>query len=514
MKQILFILCLLLSGLPFYAQQTGKVTDKFFPDPQIEIATPAFAKKHGFTNYRELMDYLHKLTTSYPDRVKLQIVGRTQRGRDIPMIKLSSGGSDKLRVLYAGCVHGNEPAGTEGLLYFMKQLVSDPKLEVLLDKIDFYILPSVNIDGSEQGERATANGIDLNRDQTLLSTPEARMLHRVASTVKPDVFIDFHEYKPLRASYEEVVDGQLLTNPNDFMFLWSSNPNVAPTLQSAIDELYVPEASRMADTEGLRHHTYFTTKSDRGDVVFNIGGSSPRSSSNIMALRGAVSMLMEIRGIGLGRTSYKRRVNTVYKLAESFARTTFDHAAQIRKAVDEAAHYNGDIAVNFRSKAASDYPLTFIDILGNKEVDVPVEARIAIESEVFLSRQRPVAYYLDQNQSRAVEILNNYGVKMERLETSQTLPLECYTVTSAVESHERVAGILPLNVKTQTDVRTVTLPAGSYRIPLSQPLATLVTVLLEPESANGFINYRVIDAAMGQTPGVYREIKQSNNEDK
>lgn len=354
MKRILLILCLLLSGFPFYAQQTGKVTAKFFPDPQVDIDTPAFAKKHGFTTYREMMTFLHDLATTYPERVKLQIVGRTQRGREIPMIKVSKGGNDKLRVLYTGCVHGNEPAGTEGLLYFMKQLTCDSQLSALLDKMDFYIMPSVNIDGSEQGERVTANGIDLNRDQTLLSTPEARTLQRVALTVKPHLFIDFHEYKPLRASYEEVTDGLLVTNPNDFMFLWSSNPNVSPALRTVVDEFYVPEAIRMADAEGLTHHTYFTTKSNRGEIIFNIGGSSPRSSTNIMALRGAISMLMEVRGVGLGRTSYKRRV---------------------------------------------------------------------------------------------------------------------------------------------------------YTVSMSQPLATLVTVLLEPESANGFVNYRVIDAAVNNTLGVYRKMK-------
>lgn len=507
MKRILLILCLLLTGLPFYAQQTGKVTAKFFPNPQVDIDTPAFAKKHGFTTYREMMTFLHDLTTASPELIKLQIVGRTQRGRDIPMVKVSNGGTDKLRVLYTGCIHGNEPSGTEGLLYFMKQLTRDPQLAGLLDKMDFYILPSVNIDGSEEGERFTANGIDLNRDQTLLSTPEARTLQRVALTVKPHLFIDFHEYKPLRASYEEVTNGRLVTNPNDFMFLWSSNPNVSSALKTMVDELYVPDAIRMADAEGLVHHTYFTTKSNRGEIVFNIGGSSPRSSSNIMALRGAVSILMEVRGVGLGRTSYKRRVNTVYKLAETFARTTSENEERIRKAVDEAERDNSDIAVTFRSKAASDYPLTFIDILACKKVTVPVEARVAPESEVVLTRQRPVAYYLDASQGRAVEILQNYGVGLERLDAPKTLDLECYTVTAASESHDLVAGILPLNVKTRTDIRTVTLPAGSYRISMSQPLATLVTVLLEPESANGFVNYRVIDAALNEIPGIYREMK-------
>ena len=100
---------------------------------------------------------------------------------------------------------------------FMKQLTCDSQLSALLIKGLLYYA-SVNIDGSEQGERVTANGIDLNRDQTLLSTPEARTLQRVALTVKPHLFIDFHEYKPLRASYEEVTDGLLVTNLTTYVF--------------------------------------------------------------------------------------------------------------------------------------------------------------------------------------------------------------------------------------------------------------------------------------------------------
>ena len=80
-------------------------------------------------------------------------------------------------------------------------------------------------------------------------------------------------------------------------------------------------------------------------------------------------------------------------------------------------------------------------------------------------------------------------------------------MTTALESHDLVAGILPLNVKTSTETRAITLPAGSYRISMSQPLATLVTVLLEPESANGFVNYRVIDAKVNNTLGIYRKMK-------
>lgn len=507
MKRISFIIAyiLLLAG-SIHGQQTRKVTRTFFPDPDIEIGTPAFRKSHGFTSYSEMMDFLHRLTSSHPDLMKLEIVGRTQKGRDIPMIRISRpGSSDKLRVLYLGCVHGNEPAGTEGLLYFMSQLAQNDSVAGLLDKIDFYVMPMVNIDGAEVNKRVTDNGTDLNRNQTLLTIPEARTMQRVASTVNPHVFIDFHEYKPLRASYEDIA-GKLVTNPNDFMFLWSSHPNVAPSLTRALQEFYLPEARAMADKEGLKSSTYFTTKSDKGNVVFNIGGASPRSSSNSMALRGAISMLMEVRGIGLGRTSYKRRVHTVYKLAEQFARTTFLHSEAVRRAVDDAKSNDADLAVTFRSKNQGNYPIEFIDILRCKKMQLEVDARIAPEREVVLYRPRPRAYYLDASNSRAAETLRLFGIEVKQLAEPLTLDLETYTVTKASESYEPIGHVLPLTVQTELQTREVRLPAGSYRVTMQQPLSSLIGTLLEPESANGFVNYRIIPATKGESLTIYREL--------
>lgn len=508
MKRIIYIiLCLLLFSGDAYAQQTGKVTRKYFPDPDIKINTPAFQKKCGYTGYSEMMDFLHNLVTSHPDLMSLEIVGRTQKGKDIPMIRISrAGGQDKLRVLYMGSVHGNEHAGTEGLLYFMQKIANGQLPSNILDKIDFYIMPMVNIDGSEINKRATNNNTDLNRNQTLLTIPESQTMQRVASTVRPHVFIDFHEYKPLRASYEDIAD-KLVTNPNDFMFLWSSNPNVAPSLTNILQQIYIPEAKEMAEKEGLSNSTYFTTKSDRGNVIFNFGGSSPRSSSNSMALRGAISMLMEIRGIGLGRTSYKRRVNTVSRLAEQYAETTAEHYDEVKKAVDEALNNNSDIAVSFKSKKEENYPVEMIDILGCKKIILNVDARIAPESEVTLYRPRPSAYYIAPSNTRAIETLRRFGVEMQPLAEQKTLELETYTVTSARESYEPMGNILPLTVTTELSRKSVDLPAGTIRIPMDQYLSSLIATLIEPESANGFVNYRVIDAPKGRELTIYREIK-------
>ena len=40
---------------------------------------------------------------------------------------------------------------------------------------------------------------------------------------------------------------------------------------------------------------------------------------------------------------------------------------------------------------------------------------------------------------------------------------------------------------------------------MDQPLAALIGTLMEPESANGFVNYGVIKACQGEDLKIYRE---------
>ena len=57
-KCILFLIFLPVILLAQLNPQSKKITDKFFPDPNIEINTPAFDKKKGFTKYDEMMVFL------------------------------------------------------------------------------------------------------------------------------------------------------------------------------------------------------------------------------------------------------------------------------------------------------------------------------------------------------------------------------------------------------------------------------------------------------------------------
>jgi len=501
---ILFVLLSFVALTPTWAQQPKKVTEKFFPEPDIEMDLPVFKKKSGYTNYKEMYEFLTARIAEHPELISMETVGKSQRGREIPLVTVSrkDGNNNKLRMFYYARVHGDEPAGTEGVLYLIRQLAEAPDVNALLDKADFYIMPMVNPDGAESTRRVTANGIDLNRDQSKLDTPEAIVLNEVTARIRPQIALDFHEYHSIRADFNQITS-DIISTPWDVMFLYSSNPNVPEAMRELTTGLFLSNAKADLDKQGITHHTYYTSRKDYGEVYFNLGGSSPRSTSTSMALKNAISVLFEIRGLKLDRVSMKRRTYTAYLLALSFAQTALKNEQQLRDALAKAENDRSDIAVNFTS-AKKTLPFTFIDIIRNKLVTFDVPARVAEEFTVTLSRPLPSAYYLLPSETRAVEKLRQMGIEVTALENEEERMVEAYTVTSFKQDGEQVGGVYPATVKTQLTEKNVRFPAGSWRVDIPQPFTRAATVLLEPESANGFVNYRVVQATLNEEIPIYR----------
>ncbi len=497
----------MLVGSCLWAQQPKKVTDKFFPDPEgVTINTPSFEKKSGFTSYKEMMEFLKGLSEKYPSLIKIELVGKTQRENDIPLVHIHKDSPDeKLRILYTARIHGDEPAGTDAMLYFIKKLAEDPSVGTLLEKIDFYIMPMVNIDGAAKMERYTANGLDLNRDMTRIETPEAAVFYSVVRKTEPDVYADFHEYQPVRRDFASLTNS-VISTPWDVMFLFSSNPNVPQVLRDAVDNLFVANATKVMDSNHLTSHTYYTSRETSQGITFNIGGSSARSTSNAMALHNTLSILVEARGINLSRTSLLRRVNTVYLLAESFARTAFDNQAKIKQYIADAIADKSDIAVKFSSKRVDNIPLPFIDMIKNNKVTFEVPAAIAAEYTVNKKRTLPTAYYILPSQKRAIDILQQTGIETKTLTEPETMNVDVFTVKT-IRNGEPLGNITPADVTVDMQEKKITFPSGTVVVPADQRNFRMATVLLEPEAANGFVNYRVIETKQGEELPIYRITK-------
>ena len=294
-------------------QEPKKITNKFFSElNDLENITPALKKKKGFTNYEELIDFIDEKVKKYPESVSSNFIGESQKGKKIPIIyikKKNHNDEKKLKVWMQGGLHGNEPASTESLLYLIHLILEDSDYNYLLNKIELAILPMANIDGFLKNDRYAANGLDLNRDHTKMMAPETKASKVAFADFDPHVALDFHEYRPFRKDFAQLSSFGI-ANPYDVMFLHTGNLNVPENIRTIIDTLFVKNAKKSLDELNLRHRHYIKSEKYKGEIHFSTGSNTARSSSNFYALNNGIATLFEIRGVGIGKTSFKRRINS------------------------------------------------------------------------------------------------------------------------------------------------------------------------------------------------------------
>ena len=275
------------------SQDSKKISEKYFSDFDIEVPTPAFNKKKGFTKYLEMMYFLDELCKKYPNKVSYEYIGKSQKEKQIPMVYLGEKKADNFKVCFMGGLHGNEPASTEGMLYFLDKILNDLEVSYLLDRIELAVVPMANIDGYLKQSRYAANGLDLNRDQTKLMAPESIVIKQAFSDFNPEVALDFHEYRPYRKDFAQLSNFGI-TALYDAMFLNSGNLNVPKNLRLLTQSLFIENAEQVLDENNFNHHPYISTKKYSGDIHFNQGSTNARSSATNFALTNTISTLFEI----------------------------------------------------------------------------------------------------------------------------------------------------------------------------------------------------------------------------
>jgi murein tripeptide amidase MpaA len=151
-------------------------------------------------DYNQIVSKMIELEKKYPDKVKLEYLGRTFEGRDIVVMRISKNVNDeegkKKSILITGLHHAREWATGEAALNIAEKLLesNDNELNKYLNDLDIYILPVVNPDGYEYSLKENAwwrknktkfnngMGVDLNRNYF---TPKDPTLYRQPND-KPD----------------------------------------------------------------------------------------------------------------------------------------------------------------------------------------------------------------------------------------------------------------------------------------------------------------------------------------
>ena len=509
MKQLasIFILLVLLSFTHNFNPQSKEITQKYFPDFDYEINTPAFTKKKGFTNYNELMVFLNQLQASNSDKMQITFIGESQLGKKVPFVKISKANNQpKLKVWFQGGLHGNEMASTECVLFLLDKILNDPKLAYLLDKIDIAFVPMANIDGYEKQDRYAANGLDLNRDQTKLIIKESKFLKQCFSDFNPHVAIDFHEYNPYRKDFAQLGNNGV-TSRYDVMFMSSGNLNVPQKLRDFTNEVFIKDAQKALSQLNLSFQEYSTTHVELGELHFSQGSNNARSSATSYALANTVSTLIEIRGVGIDRTSFKRRIYTGYAIGLSYLETAYQNFNQVLEVLNNA-NKEAKLAIVSSKKESSKQQMKFISLEDNEEVSIEVLVKNASKSSPTLSRMYPHAYLILPDNEAVVSRLKILGIKVDTLQNDTLISVESYLINAYKKGNTLEEGVYLQDVKADLVQENIRFVKGTFWVGLNQENANLAIEVLEPEAPNSFVLNSIIPAQLGSKLPIYRFVQK------
>jgi prolyl oligopeptidase PreP (S9A serine peptidase family) len=476
-----------------------------FPDPPVSYRTPGLADRRDFASAAEAAAFAHALASAFPARVHVETIGWSQEGRAIVLIRLAGdAGAAAVRptILILGQQHGNEPAGGEAALAVAAELAGPRR--ALLDRATVLIVPRANPDGADRFARTTASGLDVNRDHLLLQTPEARALALVASRDRPHVVLDLHEF----TVGERWVRKFNVVQRYDVLLQAATVGNLSPIVLRLADREFLRPIRAALDGIAQRSFTYHTTSQDPTDRVVSMGGVQPDTGRNVNGLRQAVSLLLETRGVGIGRAHFARRVHA--------------HVTAVLAAIDVAGRLGPRLVSDLdragaRTAAAActgslviDATLTptrqsmqFLDAATGAARRQIVDWRAANPLRVVRQRSRPCGYLLASN-DLAVDRLHALGVATRAVVAPGAWRVERYDVDAVADGERQDArgaiddGTSIRLVRVRTTPTVARVEAGQVYVDLAQPLGGLIAAALEPDSQNSFVASRLLELDAGR----------------
>ncbi|WP_372826494.1 M14 family zinc carboxypeptidase [Polaromonas sp.] len=488
-----------------------------FPAPSVIYTTPGLREgRSNFSSNAEIQSWLRDLVASAGSapglKAALLSIGQSQRGEAMEALVLTrAAGTDAASlaasghptVLLVGQQHGDEPAGSEALLIVARELTQG-LLRPVLDRVNVIIVPRANPDGSADSQRATSGGLDMNRDHLLLNTPEAQALAKLTRDYHPTVVIDSHEYTVVGRFLQKFGAVQKY----DALLQYATTANIPELLTKAAEEWYRRPLVASLKAQGLSTEWYYTTSTDLADKKISMGGTQPDTGRNVNGLKNTVSLLIETRGVGIGRMHIQRRVHTHVVALSSVLTSTAQRASdlgQLQPYIEKelsAQACKGEATVEAGPTPES-YDLLMLDPVTGADKALRVEWNSALTLRKIKTRVRPCGYWLSASSRTAVERLRLHGVQVLRVTEPASMLGDLYRETARSSGvRQDVRGSIAdagQIVKTEvTLVRgVIDAPVGSYYVPMNQPMANLVIAALEPDTQSSYFANQLIENLAG-----------------
>ncbi|MBP7777020.1 MAG: M14 family metallopeptidase [Acidobacteria bacterium] len=485
------------------------------------------AERSGFTEtsrYDDVQTFLATVDQA-SGLVHLTSFGYTFEGRSLPLAvvgRLADArpatvkASGRLRVYLQANIHAGEVEGKEAVLALIRDIARGQHADWLTSMV-LLVNPIYNADGNEkvtltsrgfqhgpiggQGTRPNAQGLNINRDNIKLETPEARSMVRLLNDFDPHVMVDLHTTNGSRHAYHLTYE-----TPN--------NPAVDAGIVAQSRDWMAAVTKNIRTKDKWEFRSYGNVSGQAPNRVWTTVEDLPRYTHNYWGMRNRFGILSETYSY----LPFAERVTTDRRYLEEVLGYAHANATALMRATaaaDAAPLVGSQLSIRSEVTRAS-VPIEIL--MGDVGEDVnPYSGKIIhkranvvkpepmADETTFAATDHervPAAYFVPAEQKAAIERLRAHGIQLERVDAPLSLPLEEFTVTTSVttprefESHQE---------RTVTGTWTAvdrTVPAGAYRVTMTQPLARLAFYLLEPRSNDGLVTWNVLDEALktGHSP--------------
>ena len=492
-----------LNGLQTRAERTGFTETSRYDDVKTFLDSVDAAS-----------DLVHVSTFGYTFEGRpllLAVVGRVADGR--PATVAASG---RLRVYLQANIHAGEVEGKEAVLALVRDIAAGQHADWLQSMV-LLVNPNYNADGNErvtltsrgfqhgpiggQGTRPNAQGLNINRDDIKLETPEARSMVRLLNDFDPHVMVDLHTTNGSRHAYHLTYE-----TPN--------NPAVDGALVRQSRDWMAAVSKAIKARDGWEFRSYGNVSGTAPNRVWTTVEDLPRYTHNYWGLRNRFGILSETYSY----LPFGERVTTNRRFLEEVLGYAHANVAALKKLADtaDATALVGQ-RLSLRSRVARG-PSPIEILMGGVEDEVnPYSGRIMhkrtsvrtpepmADETTFVSTDQervPAAYIVPADQKAAVELLRAHGIALERIGTAATLPLEEFTVAESTTTPKPFENHQERTVTGTWAAVEREVPAGAWRVVMTQRLARLAFYLLEPRSNDGLVTWNVLDDALktGRSP--------------
>lgn len=386
-----------------------------------------------------------------------------------------SGGIREI-LMISGGVHGNEPAGEEGVLNFASSLTE----EYGSDLLDFFgaivVIPASSPDNLMRFTREHPDGVNPNRDFPSLIHSNTQTMSYIIQQFAPTVYIDCHEDNSGTIGFDT---DNAHANMDDVAFAISG---VANTPTADINGLINGTSKSINErTLGM-----ITDMIDRANATGVRAGHyqwpyySNGQSHSYASVKGAYGFLVEVMRIWSGKSHYERAVFAMETGIKAVVAEIVERdgaianevaAARVAAAVDtfdSENYFATKMALggtDFRLSSA--HPSVYPDGTYKDENAVSSYKRY---DKVTAYRPMATGYVLDAEASNiggVLEKLEQHAIEYTYIKPSSALELKKYTISNSV---------------TYSEGETVVFENGAYAVHTNTSDSYLISYLFEPDS--------------------------------